>query len=103
MARCSSPAVSTQLAHRSVRSSCSRRGTERYALRVKRLVLVAFVAACGASSPRTPFEKNARRQLAGDATIERSRFFRDKYDAYRDERMDFELDADGNLTRTEIT
>jgi len=68
---------------------------------VKRLVLVALAAAC-AKGPQTPFDKHVRRQLGGDAVIERSDISRAAYLAHRDERMDFELDANGNLTRTEF-
>jgi hypothetical protein len=71
---------------------------------VKRIALVMLLAAaCGSSSPRTAFEKKARHQLAGEATIKRSDLSRAAHVAHRNERMDFELDAVGNLMRTEVT
>jgi hypothetical protein len=70
---------------------------------VKRIALVMLLAAaCGSSPPRTPLQRTIRKQLGGDATIERSDLSRAAYLAYRDERMKFELDAKGMLTRTEI-
>jgi hypothetical protein len=69
---------------------------------VKRFVLLVSLAACLSKGPMSPAAQRAHDRL-GNVTVE-SHLDRHPptYEAYRDERMDFELDAAGNLTRTSI-
>ena len=78
-----------------------------YSQGVKRLLLVAVVAGClpFPNPTRSPLEKHIESQLNGKAEIEKLdkvSSFGVAFNAHRDEEMEFELDAKGNLMRTQV-